>query len=314
MFDLPPAAEPPAIHEIVIEAPGPEGPLQGTLSMPAGGESGPIVVIVPGSGAIDRDGNMGPMKAGTYKMLAEDLAARGIGSLRIDKRGMFGSAKAILDPDQVTVADYAADLDSWIQVLGDRNAGSCIYLAGHSEGGLVALAAAPERRDLCGVILLAAPGRPVGAVLRDQLESNPANDPFLDEADAIIERLEKGERVSGDGMSPQLLPLFRRQVQGFLISLFSYDPAALMTRISQPVLIVQGGKDIQIGLEDARRLAEAGQRATLAVFPNANHMLKSVVGDDRAANIAAYSDSSLPIAEGIVDEIAAFIAETESSE
>lgn len=310
MFDLPPAAESPAIHETVIEAPGPEGPLQGTLLMPAGGESGAIVLMVPGSGPIDRDGDMGPMKAGIYKKLAQDLASRGIGSLRIDKRGMFGSKEAVSDPDAVTVADYAADLESWLKVLRDRHAGACLYLAGHSEGGLVALAAAQDRTDLCGVILLAAPGRPVGAVLREQLTSNPANGPFLDEADRIIESLENGERVPGEGMSPLLLPLFRPAVQGFLIDLFSYDPAALMKQVSHPVLIVQGGEDIQIGVEDARRLAEAGRTATLAIFPNANHVLKTVPTGDRAANIAAYGDSTLPITEGIADEIAAFIAET----
>ena len=70
--------------EIEIEAPGPNGPLRGTL---LSGDAGklPPVLIIPGSGPTDRDGN-NPLgvRASTYRLLAEGLAAEGIPSLRID--------------------------------------------------------------------------------------------------------------------------------------------------------------------------------------------------------------------------------------
>src|SRR4051812_22489684 len=74
---------------IELEAPGPDGALRGTL-LSAGRET-PAVLIIPGSGPTDRDGNS-PMgiRASPYRLLAEGLAAEGISSLRIDKRGMFG--------------------------------------------------------------------------------------------------------------------------------------------------------------------------------------------------------------------------------
>jgi hypothetical protein len=73
--------------------------------------SGPaVVLIIPGSGPTDRDGNSGlGVKASTYRLLAEALAERGIASARIDKRGMFASAGAVADPNHVTISDYAAD-------------------------------------------------------------------------------------------------------------------------------------------------------------------------------------------------------------
>jgi fermentation-respiration switch protein FrsA (DUF1100 family) len=91
--------------------------------------------------------------------------------------------------------------------------------------------------------------------LRDQLRANPANAPLLDQALSAITRLEAGERVDATTLHPALMSLFAPQVQGFLISLFSYDPAALLAKNSKPVLVVQGGRDLQVGEADARRLA-----------------------------------------------------------
>lgn len=98
-----------------VTAPGPEGDLAGTLIPPEEGK--PTVLIVPGSGPTDRDGNnpLGVTSA-AYRVLAEALAERGIGSLRIDKRGMFASAAAIPDPNDVTIAAYAEDVAAWAEV------------------------------------------------------------------------------------------------------------------------------------------------------------------------------------------------------
>jgi pimeloyl-ACP methyl ester carboxylesterase len=146
--------------EVPIEAPGPSGPLRGTL-LPGDAKSAPVLVI-PGSGPTDRDGN-NPLgvKAGSYKLLAEALAARGISTVRIDKRGMFGSAGAVADGNAVTVPDYAADVRNWVAAIRKRVGSRCVWLLGHSEGGLVALAAA-DLPDVCGLVLVAAPGRKAG--------------------------------------------------------------------------------------------------------------------------------------------------------
>src|SRR6266700_419962 len=81
---------------------GPSGALQGTLAAPEGGPKTPVAIIIPGSGPTDRDGNsrLG-ITAGTYRLLAEALAAKGVSTIRIDKRGMFGSSVAAADADNV---------------------------------------------------------------------------------------------------------------------------------------------------------------------------------------------------------------------
>jgi alpha-beta hydrolase superfamily lysophospholipase len=293
-----------------VEAPGPLGPLKGTLLMPEG-KPRATILIIPGSGPTDRDGNS-PMgvSAAPYRLLAEGLAAEGVASVRIDKRGMFGSAAAIADGNAVTVADYARDVHQWAKAIRARTGASCVWVLGHSEGGLVALAAAQDSTDLCGIVVVAGAGRKLGVVIREQLRANPANAPVLDQAFAALDSLEAGKRVDTAGMNPALLPLFAPQVQGFVINLLSYDPAALAGTVRLPMLIVQGESDLQVSVADARALAAGDPKAKLVLVPGANHVLKAVGPGDTAANVAAYSNPGLPLAPGIVDPIAAFVTGT----
>jgi pimeloyl-ACP methyl ester carboxylesterase len=293
--------------ESPIEAPGPLGALQGTILTPDS-VRGPVLLIIPGSGPTDRDGNSpAGILAASYRLLAEGLAAHGVTSVRIDKRGMFGSAAATADANAVTIPDYVADVQAWTRVIRKRTKASCIWLLGHSEGGLVAMAAA-KNPDVCGLLLVAAPGRPMGEIIREQLKANPANAPLLSQAFAALDALEAGKRVDTAGMNPALLRLFRPQVQGFLISAFSYDPRQLLAGYGKPVLILQGRRDLQVREADAQALKLADPKATLVLLPDVNHVLKTIASDDMSANVATYGNSNLPLAPGVVQSISDFLA------
>jgi uncharacterized protein len=294
--------------ETELEAPGPQGPLKGTLHA-AAASNAPVVLIIPGSGPTDRDGNnrLG-VKGSSYRLLAEALGQRGISSVRIDKRGMFGSAAAISDANNVTIGDNADDVHAWIAAIRQKTGSDCVWVLGHSEGGLVALAAAArDEAGICGLLLVAAAGRSLGEVLREQLRANPANAPILDQALAAIAELEAGKPVDASKLNPALLLLFHPSVQRFLMNSFSYDPAQMLAKVKRPVLILQGQRDIQVSEEDARRLAAANSKARLEMLPDVNHVLKQVTTDDRAVNIATYADPNLPLAPGVVDAIAEFV-------
>lgn len=296
----------PAVAQTPIEAPGPHGALAGTLLGEGGGR--PVVLIVPGSGPTDRDGN-NPygVTAAPYRLLAEALAARGIASVRIDKRGTFGSKAAVADANAVTIADYAADVHAWAGAIRARTGASCVWVLGHSEGGLVALAAAQSPANLCGLILVATAGRPVGAVMREQFRANPANAPLQSQFDAIITALETGKPVYPAARHPGLANVFPPQLDSYWRSLMSYDPTRLIAAYSGKVLLVQGTRDIQVSVADARALAAAQPHAALALVDGANHVLKHVMSDDRQANLVTYGDPSLPLADGIVAPIAAMV-------
>jgi len=290
-----------------IEAPGPSGPLKGTLLSPDTDDT-PVVLIVPGSGPTDRNGNAPNwLQASTYRLLAEGLCEEGIASVRIDKRGMYGSASAVPDANDVTIDEYAADVHSWVAAIRARTGTSGVWVLGHSEGGLVALLAARQSADIAGLILVSTAGRQLGQVLRQQLQSNPANAPFLENAMSILASLEAGERVDAARIDPALMPLFRPQVQRFLMSELTIDPAARLADYMKPVLIVQGARDIQVGVQDAERLKQANPRAEMVLIADANHVLKTVRTADLQENIAAYSNPDLPLAEGVVAAISAFV-------
>jgi pimeloyl-ACP methyl ester carboxylesterase len=295
-----------AVASIAVTAPGPSGPLAGTYL--EAGHHAPIVLIIPGSGPTDRDGNNPLGVTGApYRLLAEALAAKGVSSVRIDKRGLFGSKAAVADPNAVTIGDYALDTHNWLAAIRQRTRAKCLWVLGHSEGGLVALVAAQQPRDICGVILVSAAGRRLSDVIRDQLRANPANAPVLDSALKALDSLDRGERVDTSAMHPALQQLFAPRIQGFLIDVFPRDPAKLAAAVKVPLLIVQGARDLQVSTADAQKLAAAQPKATLLLLPRMNHVLKDVDSADRSANLAAYSDPSLPVDSGLIDAIAAFV-------
>jgi pimeloyl-ACP methyl ester carboxylesterase len=279
------------------------GELRGTLL--SAGRSKPVVLIVPGSGPTDRDGN-NPMgvKAGSYKLLAEALAAEGISTVRVDKRGMFGSSGAG-DPNAVSVELYADDYRAWIDAIRAETGRKCVWLLGHSEGALMVSAAAEGRRDVCGLILVAGMGRKLGDVLRSQLEANPANAPLLDQAFAAIADLEAGRRTDTSNLHPALMQLFAPQVQDFLISMMAADPVDLVRRANVQTLIVQGTADLQVTLEDSRLLDKA-PRTRHRTITGMNHILKDAPGD-RAANLATYAAPELPLHPRLAAVIEDFI-------
>lgn len=292
-----------------VEAPGPQGPLAGTLLRAVGSQKA-VALIIPGSGPTDRNGNnpLG-LQADSYRLLAKGLAGEGITTVRIDKRGMFASAGAVTDANAVTVPDYIADTAAWVKVIRAQTGAECVWLIGHSEGGLVALAAAQEVEGLCGLVLVAAAGRPMGEVMREQLRANPANASLLPAAEAAIDALGAGQRVEPSALPPALMPLFHPSVQGFLVSAFALDPAKLAAEVRLPLLIVQGGKDIQVRMVDAERLKAANADAVLTVLQDATHTLKDVATDSLPDNLATYRNPNLPLSEGLVSGIAAFVRE-----
>lgn len=284
--------------------------LHGTMLLPDGEAKVPGVVIVAGSGATDRDGNsrLGTqtLKNDSLKLLAEQLAAHGIASLRFDKRAIGASHVTNLDEASLRFATYVADAVKWTALLAADPRISRVVLIGHSEGALVATMAA-ETVPVAGVVTIAGAGEPAAAVLRRQFRSGALPAPLVAPAEATLDSLVAGMPVATP--PPELLALFRPSVQPYLMSWLPLDPAKELAKLTVPVLIVQGSTDLQIGESDARALAAAKPDAKLVIIPGMNHVLKTAPAD-RAANVATYHDPSLPLAPGLIDAVAGFVEGT----
>lgn len=278
--------------------------LRGTLLRPAGDAGVPVALIIAGSGPTDRDGNSAilPGKNNSLKMLAEGLAAQGIASLRFDKRGIAQSSVGVGTESDLTFDTFVDDAVAWGERLGADNRFSQVAVVGHSEGGLIGILAGP-RIPAAKVVSVAGLGRPAGVVLREQLGRQLTGD-LLATSDSIITALERGTMVSD--VPPVLQVLFRPSVQPYLVSFLAVDPAAAVAKLSVPVLVIHGTTDEQIARADADALAGASPRAELRVFEGMSHVLKPAP-PGLQQQVAAYTDSTLALASGLVDTIAAFI-------
>lgn len=281
------------------------GEIHGTLSVPDNA-SRTAVLIIAGSGPTDRNGNSSVtgIATNTYKMLADSLAARGYASLRYDKRGIAASAAAATDESQLTFEAYIDDAVAWVEFLAADERFDRVVLAGHSEGGLIALVAAKRTDKVVAVVTLAGVGESIDATLRRQLGTQP--EPYRSECMRIIDELKAGRTVS-DPM-PELAALFRPSVQPFLISQMRYEPATEARTLLQPLLVVQGTTDIQINLNDAIKLSTVNPRTRLAIVSEMNHVLKPCASLDQQAQMMTYINDTLPLAPTLVATIADFLS------
>lgn len=277
------------------------GLLQGTVLLPKSERPLPVALLIAGSGPTDRNGNNPAGHNDSLKRLAQGLARQGVASLRYDKRGVGASLAAAPDERDLSVEAYVSDALAWSERLkGDPRFGELI-LVGHSEGALIASLAAP-RSGAAVLISIAGSGRPIDAVLREQLQGRlpPA---LLATSHYLIDELKAG-RTHADIPEP-LQVLFRPSVQPYLISLFAYDPAEAFAAVNVPALIVQGRHDIQVGIDDAEALHRAKPDAELALIDGMNHVLRIVPAS--AAQLASYDDPDLPLARGLLERIQRFL-------
>jgi fermentation-respiration switch protein FrsA (DUF1100 family) len=283
----------------------PSGVLSGTLQLPAGGGAPyPLVLIIPGSGPTDRNGNTVGLSTGPemYRLLADSLAAHGIASLRYDKRGIGASAGAMGPERALRFETAATDAVDWVsQVRKDRRFSSIVIL-GHSEGSLLGmLAAGTAKAD--GYISVAGVARRADHVLHDQLAQQlpPA---LLEQTDSVFASLVRGDTVPNTPAA--LAALFRPSVQPYLISWFRYSGVTEIAKLTMPVLIVQGTHDLQVPMSEADLLASALPRAKVARIVGMNHVLK-ITPASMAEQQRFYLDPTVPLVGEMVAAVTAFV-------
>ncbi len=277
--------------------------LYGTLALPEGGKPVRAVLILAGSGPTDRNGNNPGGSNDSLKLLAHGLAAEGIASLRVDKRGIAASAGAALREEELRIESYVADAITWLDFMRSELVQSRVFLLGHSEGALIATVAA-RRADVAGLILLAGAGERADRIIARQLAAGGVPEALQAASKRIAESLRAGKAVTD--VPAELLALYRPSVQNYLMSWLPLDPAAELAQTRGPVLVVQGTSDLQILPEDAQRLAAARTGIKLVLIEGMNHVLKEAPLE-RRANLGTYVRPDLPLAPELLPAIVEFI-------
>jgi uncharacterized protein len=229
-----------------------------TISRPQNvrpGQRLPAVVLVPGSGRLDRDETVAGIPI--FGQLASALADAGVLVIRYDKRGVGQSGGR---EESATLDDYAEDVRSVVRFLSRRRDVDPrrITVVGHSEGGWVALLAAAREKRIGRLALLATPGT-TGAELvleqqRHALERSTLTDAEKQERVELQHRIHQAV-LSDTGWDGIPEPLRRQADTPWFASLLAFDPARAMSRVRQPMLIVQPELDRQVPPHHADRLA-----------------------------------------------------------
>jgi uncharacterized protein len=275
--------------------------LSGTLMLPMISELQyvPGVVLIAGSGPTDRDGNnpLAPKRIDLLKQIAVVLADAGIATLRYDKRGVGASTlrpHGTLEEQELFFAwpHFVDDVRAaHVEMLRhDEIKPYATALLGHSEGGLLALAAAAGMGPVAGsskykrapyaLVLASTPGRPMGEIVREQIgRGAPA---LVAPASRLMDAIVATGHVPGN-LPRELQVLFPPYVGLFLKDAFTFDPAAAVARLDTACLLLQGAADQQVvPLHDVQPLIDALQRRTapgeVFIAPQVSHNLKTVSG------------------------------------
>jgi len=258
--------------EIVFGAPGWE--LTGTLTMPLGDGPFPAVILVHGSGAHDRDASLGQNKP--FKDLALGLASRGIAVLSYDKRTYLYGPEVVDAIETFTLEDETVDdavmALSFLSTVEGINS-SRLYVIGHSLGGYAAPLIACKAQQLAGLVLLAAPARPLEDLIVEQTR-------YLASVDGIVTDEEREGIAAAEAMAETIRTLSMADGEvvlgasrAYWAFLSVYDPVSLAACIGVPVLVLQGERDYQVAMEDYFLWQDGlGEGATFYSYPLLNHL------------------------------------------
>lgn len=298
--------------EVRLETP--TGMIAGTLLIPAGGEPFPVVLLIAGSGPTDRDGNTvgSKGKSDCLRLLAEGLARDGIASLRYDKRAVARSAAARAAINSFDI--QAEDAAGWVAWLRRSPRFGPVGIVGHSEGALLGTIAA-QRGGVRAFVSLAGAGHPADETLLRQtgvaVRAGQLSQRALVAMQGVLTELRAGRSVQA---RPRDIPvelwtvLFQPRAQEYLVSWIRFDPVVEIAKLPSmgvSVLVVQGTTDLTSGGDDPTRLATA-VHGTPVLIAGMNHELKPAPADPDA-NDRASADPRIPLAPGLLEQLAPFL-------
>lgn len=276
--------------------------IEGTLLLPETSEKKPLVIIIAGSGPTDRNGNQNMMKNNSLKFLAEELYNKGIATYRYDKRILKIMKSGTIDEKKIKFDDFIDDAIVVTDYFQNDTRFEKIFILGHSQGSLVGMIAAKDKAD--GFISIAGAGQEIDDVIVDQLSK---------QAPGLVENARKSFddlRVNGvaQNYSPGLASIFRPQIQPFIYNWMQYNPQEELDKLSIPILIINGDKDLQVQVSEAEKLQAVKPDAMYKVIPKMNHVLKEIEGND-LENSKSYNQYNLPVSKELINTITQFIEE-----
>jgi dienelactone hydrolase len=311
-FKPPHYARPDSYTEVNVEVGEGEWVLPGTLTLPKGDGPFPGVVFVQGSGPNDRDETIGPNKP--FRDLAWGLASQGVAVLRYEKRTKEHGTKFIKEfKDTMTLKEETTDdVLAAVAVLRKRKEidGKRVFVLGHSLGAFVAPRVGELDPSLAGLILLAGNTRPLEDLVTEQFAYiYSLNGDLTDDDRGKLEKIKKQvakvkDPSFGKDTPSSELPL--GLPASYWLALKAYDPAATATKLTVPMLVLQGERDYQVTMADFggwKKALAARKDVTLKSYPKLNHLFMEGEGKSKPEE---YNQAG-HVAKEVVDDIAPWV-------
>ena len=258
-----------------------------------------MAIIINDYGPTDRNGNQNLLKNNALKKLSENLTQNHIATFRYDKRIVKQIQKGNVDKN-IMFDDFITDAVSVVTYFKAQNTYSKIYIIGHGQGSLVGMIASNKGVD--GFISLAGSGKSIDKVIIDQIQRMDS---------ALVEDTKKAFKSLKNGKTTTNYPIalgsiFDADVQPFMINWMQYNPEEIIHTLDMPILIINGTKDLQVSIDEAKLLKEASKNSEIKIIENMNHILFIIEGND-LENSKSYNESFRKISDELVSTIINFI-------
>lgn len=289
--------------------------LVGTLTTPNGGVRSPALLMIPGSGAVDRNGNGDGLNTDLYRHLAQRLAQLGYVTLRYDKRGIGASKLAEKEQDKTSLSQLARDAVAAYNFLRQQAEvdPQRVGVLGYEDGALIGMALAGELPEPPRVLVcLAPPGRTPAIILRENLQQRWRSEGMS--ADKIQRRLGDFDaaiaalyyRLPLPPLHEDVAPYFMLPDRPYLQEFYFENPVARLKAVKIPVLLLYGEMDRRVSpKQDGELLYQQARSAG-----NSKVVLKVLSGTAHAFKVSPTGDTQdvltnpqVPLAPGLVDAL-----------
>jgi dienelactone hydrolase len=276
--------------------------LPGTLTLPKGKKNFPVLVFVHGSGISNRDEALFVLKP--FRDIAIGLAAKGIATLRYDKRNkVYGEAASVPEGKLLTISEETTDdarsaINLALTVPGADP--KQVYLIGHSLGGMMTPKITAENPRLAGAIFLSGPARSFLQSIEDQYHHVQMNQTTLD---GILKDIEIIKHL--DTLQDKSRMLLQKPA-AYWADLDTYKQLEVVKTLKQPLFFLQGERDYQVppsDLELWRAAVKNKKNVTMKTYPKLNHFYTEGTGISSTQEY--FNPANVPVY--IIDDIAAWV-------